>query len=235
MTRSFDLIPVLDLKAGQVVHARAGRRDQYRPIQTSLTPSSAPHDILEALLALGEFARVYVADLDAITGVGNHDALLAELARRFAIEFWVDRGIGTLDEASARGAGLTAIIGSESLECLDDLRAIHSALGPDGYVLSLDYRGDALVGPAGIDVSPDLWPNRVIAMTLARVGSGVGPDYDRLLRIQSLIGARRLYAAGGVRGLADLTGLAQDGVAGALVATALHDGSLSAAEIATLA
>jgi phosphoribosylformimino-5-aminoimidazole carboxamide ribotide isomerase len=235
MPRSFDLIPVIDLKGAQVVHARAGQRDHYRPIQTSLTPSSAPHDILEALLALGEFAHVYVADLDAITGVGNHDALLAELARRFAIEFWVDRGSGTLDQATGLGAGLMPIIGSESLESLDDLRAIHSALGPDGYVLSLDYRGDALVGPVGIDVMPDLWPNRVIAMTLARVGSGSGPDFDRLARLSGLTGGRRLYAAGGVRGLADLRGLALMGVAGALVATALHDGSLSAAEIATLA
>lgn len=235
MTRSFDLIPVIDLKGGQVVHARAGQRDQYRPIQTSLTSSSAPHDILEALLALGEFAHVYVADLDAITGLGNHDALLDELARRFAIAFWVDRGIGTLDQASALGAGLTPIIGSESLKSLDDLRAIRSTLGPNGFVLSLDYRGDAMVGPVGIDVLPDLWPNRVIAMTLARVGSAAGPDYDRLARIGDLIGGRRLYAAGGVRGLADLTGLARVGAAGALVATALHDGSLSAAEIATLA
>ena len=55
------------------------------------------------------------------------------------------------------------------------------------------------------------------------------------MRIGGLMGARRLYAAGGVRGLADLTGLAQVGAAGALVATALHDGSLSAADIATLA
>jgi phosphoribosylformimino-5-aminoimidazole carboxamide ribotide isomerase len=235
MARSFDLIPVIDLKAGQVVHARAGERDLYRPIETRLTRSSAPHDILEALLALGKFAHVYVADLDAITGTGSHDALLAQLAQQFAVKFWVDRGIGTAARAVGLSGGLKPVIGSESLSSLVDLAEIASVLGPDGYVLSLDYRGEMLVGPAGIDTLPETWPNRIIAMTLARVGSGAGPDFDRLERVAAIAGDRRLFAAGGVRGLADLTRLRQLGISGALVATALHDGSLAPSEIATLA
>jgi phosphoribosylformimino-5-aminoimidazole carboxamide ribotide isomerase len=235
MTRSFDLIPVIDLKAGQVVHARAGQRALYRPIQTRLTQSSAPHDILEALLALGQFAHVYVADLDAITGVGNHDDLLAELAQHFAIEFWVDRGIASSDRLSLPLRRVVPVIGSESIDTLDDVARIRSAVGPEAYVLSLDYRGDALVGPVGIDAMPQLWPRRVIAMTLARVGSGAGPDFDRLRRISAIAPDRRVYAAGGVRNLNDLVALQNEGVAGALVATALHDGSLTAVEIAAFA
>lgn len=234
MNHPFDLIPVLDLKAGQVVHARAGQRDLYQPIRTRLTQSSAPHDILESLLALGAFTRVYVADLDAITGVGGHDALLAELAQRFAVEFWIDRGISTLDQATGLAPGLTPVIGSESIDALENLAAIAAALGPAGYVLSLDYRGEALVGPVGIDAQAEIWPNRVIAMTLARVGSASGPDFGRLSQILATGTGHQVYAAGGVRGIADLRHLRQAGIAGALVATALHDGSLTADEIACL-
>jgi phosphoribosylformimino-5-aminoimidazole carboxamide ribotide isomerase len=234
MNQAFDLIPVLDLKAGQVVHARAGQRDLYRPIQTRLTPSSAPHDILESLLALGSFTRVYVADLDAIAGVGGHDALLAELARRFAVEFWIDAGISTLGQATGLAPGLTPVIGSESIGSIDNLAAIAAVLGPAGYVLSLDYRGEALVGPVGIDAQAEVWPNRVIAMTLARVGSRAGPDFDRLSQISATGAGRQIYASGGVRGIADLRRLQHAGIAGALVATALHDGSLTADEIARL-
>jgi phosphoribosylformimino-5-aminoimidazole carboxamide ribotide isomerase len=63
-------------------------------------------------------------------------------------------------------------------------------------------------------------------MTLSRVGAGTGPDLDRLSEIREMSPATRLYAAGGVRGPADVAALEEIGVAGALVATAIHDGTL---------
>ena len=68
-------------------------------------------------------------------------------------------------------------------------------------------------------------------MTLARVGSGAGPDLGRLASIQSIAGGREIYAAGGVRNAADLSGLKQAGVAGALIATALHERRIVAADL----
>jgi phosphoribosylformimino-5-aminoimidazole carboxamide ribotide isomerase len=43
---------------------------------------------------------------------------------------------------------------------------------------------------------------------------------------------QQLHAAGGVRGRQDLLRLAEMGIKGALVASALHDGRLGASEIA---
>jgi phosphoribosylformimino-5-aminoimidazole carboxamide ribotide isomerase len=71
-------------------------------------------------------------------------------------------------------------------------------------------------------------------MTLARVGSGAGPDFDRLAEIRAAAPDRALYAAGGVRGADDLAALNRLGVGGALVASALHDGSLTGADLAKL-
>ena len=68
-------------------------------------------------------------------------------------------------------------------------------------------------------------------MTLARVGSGAGPDLTRLAAIQSVAGGRELYAAGGVRDASDLSALKRAGAAGALIATALHDGRLGRADL----
>ena len=98
-------------------------------------------------------------------------------------------------------------------------------------MLSLDFRGDAFQGPSEILAEPGLWPRRVIAMTLARVGSGAGPDLTRLAAIRSVAGGRELYAAGGVRDAADLFALKRAGAAGALIATALHDGRLGRADL----
>ena len=63
-----DVIPVIDIKNGQVVHAQGGRRDSYRPIRTPLSPTSAPADVAAGLLRLAPFRNLYIADLDAIEG-----------------------------------------------------------------------------------------------------------------------------------------------------------------------
>jgi phosphoribosylformimino-5-aminoimidazole carboxamide ribotide isomerase len=71
-------------------------------------------------------------------------------------------------------------------------------------------------------------------MTLARVGSGAGPDLETLSEICGVAPGKRIFAAGGVRDAADLGLLARAGIAGALVASCLHDGCLRGPEIARL-
>lgn len=230
-----EIIPVIDLKAGQVVHARHGDRASYRPIQTPLSPTSTPTDVVAGLLRLHPFRRLYIADLDAIERHGNHDQTCAELAARFpGLELWVDNGIGTPDAASdwlARGLG-SLVAGSESQRDTNLLQALHQH---ERLILSLDYRGDAFQGPPEIAETPSLWPTRIIAMTLARVGAGHGPDLARLAAIRRIAPDRRFFAAGGVRGPDDLRALADAGAAGVLVATALHSGAITTADLKKMA
>ncbi len=226
-----EVIPVLDLKSGQVVHARGGQRDDYRPIATPLSRSSAPADVLAGLLRLHPFRRLYVADLDAIEGRGSHAAPLADLARAHpGLEIWVDAGMRDAElVAAVLAAGLAPVLGSESQvdgtllqACRDDQRV----------VLSLDFRGTNFQGPPAILATPSLWPSRVIAMTLAAVGAAAGPDEARVADVLRRAEGRQVYAAGGVRNGADLRRLAELGATGALVASALHGGTLGTAELA---
>ncbi len=228
-----EVIPVIDLIAGQVVHARSGKRETYRPIATPLSPSSRPADVLAGLLRLHPFRRLYVADLDAIEGRGSHAPLLAELTRAHpGLEIWVDAGVRDADSIAAlRAAGLTPVLGSESQRDEGLLRAFSN---DSGIVLSLDFRGDAFQGPAAILATPALWPARVIAMTLAAVGAGGGPDVDRVGDLLRRAEGRAVYAAGGVRNATDLRRLADLGAAGALVASALHAGTLGPDELAAV-
>lgn len=232
----FEIVPVLDLKAGRVVHARAGERDKYAPIRSNLADGSDPDAILDGLLRLAPFRCVYIADLDAIEARGDHWATIASLASRRRIEFWVDGGFADVKAASrAADRGAVPVLGTESWRDGEHLAAAIARLGPDRCVLSLDYRGDRFMGPAGFDTSAALWPGRLIVMTLSRVGTGSGPDLARLNAVGRIAGARRLYAAGGVRGTDDLRALAAGGFAGVLVATALHDGRLTSAALAEMA
>lgn len=227
-----ELIPVIDLMGGAVVHARRGARDAYRPIETPLSASAAPPDVADGLLALGAFRTLYIADLDAIAGRGGHDAQLQALAGRHpGLTLWVDAGEASpeaLARRVAKGPG-RPVIGSESLAGLAEAEA---ALAAGAGLLSLDYGPEGPRGPEGLHDNAALWPEAVIVMTLARVGAGQGPDLERLGAIRARAEGRRVYAAGGVRDADDLHRLAELGVAGVLLASALHDGRLSRADIA---
>ena len=230
-----EVIPVLDIRSGQAVHARMGRRDEYRPIETPLCHGSAPGDVVDGLLRLAPFPRLYVADLDAIERRGSHaQALHALAAARPALELWVDCGVA--DEAAARswldGTHGALVLGSETLDGPATLRGLRHE---PRVVLSLDFRGETFAGPKGLLDDVTAWPDRVVVMTLARVGAAQGPDLARVAAIVARAEGRSVYAAGGVRGRRDLEALREVGAAGALVATALHSGAFTHEEIAALA
>src|SRR5215471_17529787 len=229
-----DVIPVIDLKGGVVVHARMGQRDRYRPIDTPLAPTSGPVDVVRGLLSIHPFARLYIADLDAIARSGDNDGTISRLQATFpAVTFWVDSGIAELGAADRwLQAGLgDLVLGSEAQA---DAALVGHFSDDPRVVLSLDFRGAAFQGPAALLRDCAGWPRKVIVMTLTRVGSGAGPDLEQLSAIRDAARGRRVYAAGGVRDGADLVALSDAGIAGALVASCLHDGSLRAGDIEKL-
>ena len=103
-------------------------------------------------------------------------------------------------------------------------------------VLSLDLRSGRVLSP-----QPELQRlgapealarlgrsgvREAIVLDLARVGSGEGPDLGLVGELHGRFPQLALLAGGGVRDAADLRALAQAGAAGALVATALHNGAI---------
>jgi HisA/HisF family protein len=226
------IIPVLDLKDGTVVRAQMGERDRYRPIETPLAPGNNPVDVARGLLSVHPFQTLYIADLDAIEGRGDNEAAIARLRQAFPqLALWVDNGIADPADASAWLAHTShcLVLGSETQR---DPKLVRALSDHDRVILSLDFRGAQFAGPAELLDDTSAWPRRLIVMTLARVGSGAGPDTARIAEIRARAAGRSIYAAGGVRDASDLAALQQLGVAGALVATSLHDGRLSGAEIA---
>ena len=228
------VIPVIDLMGARVVRAQLGDRASYRRLESPLSPTSDPVDVVRGLLAVYPFPTLYVADLDAIQGDGDNFAALRRIREAFpGLQMWIDNGAAASAAIEALiDADLGApVIGSE-LQPDSALVAQHS--DSRRVVLSLDFRGDAFQGPEEILAEPALWPQRVIVMTLARVGSGTGPDVQRIAATRSIAGGREIYAAGGVRDAGDLSALKAAGAAGALIATALHERRIVAADLEAL-
>jgi phosphoribosylformimino-5-aminoimidazole carboxamide ribotide isomerase len=231
------VIPVLDLLDGHAVRAVRGERSRYRPIQSSLCATSEPLDVARALLAASGSQTLYIADLGAILGRGAHAETLAALADSLGagVTLWLDAGFtafGSVREVFARVAGFArtaspaAIVPVFGTETLLDPRAIGEARDA-GFepLLSLDYRLGLSLGSLSHD-DCSWWPERVIVMTLDRVGAFSGPDLDMLARLKAVAGARLVIGAGGVRNRADLDAAEAAGASGWLVASAFHDGTV---------
>lgn len=231
--QSLEIIPAIDLKGGVAVRARKGLRQHYAPIVTPLAKTCEPQDVISGLLVLHPFRTIYIADLDRIEGRGSNEQNIDRLSAAFPdVDFWVDAGVRSAADARAwliRNRKAHLVLGSETLESdavLADLAAVPRIL------LSLDNKGGELLGPNGIWGAPQRWPGRVIAMSLSRVGANTGPDFDCLEKVGRQTSKTKIYAAGGLRDARDLLLLNQSGASGVLVASALHDGRLSAAELA---
>jgi phosphoribosylformimino-5-aminoimidazole carboxamide ribotide isomerase len=195
--------------------------------------------------------ELYAADLDAILRGQPQRALVAALAGLGA-PLWLDAAIADADdsrEALALGAA-RVVVGLETLPSLDALTEICDAIGGEHVVFSLDLRaGVPLARPGVVENAGDddaavhlavraaeSGVATIALLDLARVGMGTGPDVALVARVRAAVGpAAELMAAGGVRGPDDLARLAAAGADGALVATALLDGRLTASDVAAAA
>ncbi len=231
------IIPVIDLLDGTVVHAKRGARANYQPIKSLLTASSKPLDIVTALLDLHPFTQLYIADLNAIQKLsGNNFEVIAAIAARFPkLELWLDADFSHIDDLKNwRHLNVRPILGSENFAHLDDYLAIK-----DKHVLSLDFmpasqQQSGFQGSLELLENAQIWPQDVIVMTLANVGTNQGANGELLQEILNRAAGKNVYAAGGVRGLGDLIALKNMGIHGALVATALHELQISADVIKSL-
>jgi phosphoribosylformimino-5-aminoimidazole carboxamide ribotide isomerase len=236
----------LDLAAGRAVHARGGQRERYAPVREVAGSPIEPGDALALACAYTErlgLTDLYVADLDAIRGVAPQDAVIAALAA-LDVRLWLDAGASSVESARrALELGATrVVVGLETLESFDALTSICAAVGGERVAFSLDVRDGepvlAKAASAGHEPASAIaaraaasGAGSVIVIDLARVGSGEGLDLALIARVRDAVPSLTLLAGGGVRGLDDVRRVAVAGCDGVLVATALHDGQLGAAEI----
>jgi phosphoribosylformimino-5-aminoimidazole carboxamide ribotide isomerase len=235
------IVPVIDLKGGIVVHARRGRRDEYAPIKSPLVDTCAPVAVARALCGMCHTKTLYVADLDALAGHPVNEETLRALSA--VAETWVDAGATTPERAAALRRARVArnVIGTESLDPDSPVnpsttQPVKTSRTPP-VVLSVDLRDGRLISPdpkladrPPADAAPlarSLHVDELLVIDLARVGSGSGPPLAAVAQLAQALPGVAIYAGGGVRDDDDLRALESAGAAGALVATALHEGKLT--------
>lgn len=232
------VIPVIDVMGGVVVRAVGGRRDAYSEWSSPLAGSSDPEAVARALLARTGAETLYVADLDMLRwGVSDWD-------RRFLSDL---PAITLLDAGGlVTGPGLRRVreVVASEIETntptfvREMLRRHRSTLPP---AFSVDVRNGRLLGRwnawgvrGPTDVlglagrAGDLGFRTLIVLDVASVGTGRGPNSAAICEsIRKTFPHVELITGGGVRSWADIDRLGECGVDGVLVASALHDGTLT--------
>ena len=161
-----------------------------------------------------------------------------------AAPLWLDAGVSSPERAhdAVRLGAARIVVGLETLPSYDALAQICAAVGGNRVAFSLDLRGgEPVVADGGIVPGE---PAHVVAaraavtgigailvIDLGRVGTGAGLDVELIDRVREAAPELTLLAGGGVRGPEDLERLASRGCDGALVATALLDGRIGAADV----
>lgn len=227
------IIPVIDLKGGQVVLARQGHRHSYQALSTALCPSSKIEHVIDAYLSIWPFTHIYIADLDALMGTGDNDAVINPLFARYPqLNFMIDCGSFTTRYHPAQITQYMTIIGTESI---NKTTLINIRQQTERFILSLDFSTTHKpIGDPLLYASNKLWPKDLIIMTLGRVGKNQGADLTKLKHYCHTYPEHNFIAAGGIRHINDLMQLKTLGIKQALVASALHNKTLTTHDIQIL-
>jgi HisA/HisF family protein len=236
------VLPVIDLLRGVVVRGIAGQRSEYRPLQSKLTTSVQPLDVARAIRSMFGFTNLYVADLDAIIDKQpNWNCYHALLNDGFHL--FVDAGVRDVAlSLELSRVGAEPIIGLESCPSPSVLAEIVDA-NQGQVTFSLDLKnGRPLLSSDSAGWSDNIAEiirqavasgvSRLIVLDLADVGTSSGGQTDTLCcSLKAEFPQIGLTCGGGVRGVGDLQKCKTLGASRVLVASALHDGRLTVADL----
>jgi phosphoribosylformimino-5-aminoimidazole carboxamide ribotide isomerase len=242
------VIPVIDIKDGLVVRAVAGQRDRYEPICSILCEGARPASIATAFVEHFRFPEVYVADLDAIAGHSpNWDTYRTIMS--LGLRLIVDSGIRDVEFALRLADSLSRVKGCaeivvalESFSSKSDLKEVNHAAGSGQAIFSVDlHNGQLLTDEPSwkssnvLQVVDDVVAagfQRLIVLDLSQVGTGHGWHLaNECQLIRRNYPSHELISGGGIQHVSDLKMLAANGCSAALIASALHDGRITAVDL----
>ena len=225
----FRIIFVLDILDGKVVHAVKGEREKYGPIHnfSNVCESSDPLHIVDDLSP----RELYIADLDRLEGTGNNDEVVKQLGWKTSL--MLDCGVATMDDVhlGQEMAG-SVILGTETAT----LELVESASNfyPRSINMSIDIKdGNILTSEPAFDILPiDLIKmlngydiNDLIILELSKVGTSSGINTEFLKQVVDHSN-HNILLGGGIKDMDDISHLKDIGLAGVLVATAVHNGTV---------
>jgi phosphoribosylformimino-5-aminoimidazole carboxamide ribotide isomerase len=208
-----------------------------------------PHELLLRYRSLGA-SWLHVVDLDgAKDGALANRSIIVALASQRAVRIQVGGGVrsaATIDDLLRQGVS-RVVVGSTAVEQPDQVMEWLVRYGPDRICLAFDVRLDDTGVPRvrtrgwTEDTAISLWDaiarfppgqiRHVLCTDIARDGALTGPNVELYREARSRFPLLAWQASGGIRDAADLTALAQTGVAGAVSGKALLEERITSEEL----
>lgn len=229
------IIPVMDLQRGKVVHAVSGQREKYKPLKSLLARVPDPLSIAIAFQRLG-LKELYIADLDAICLTGHNLDSIGQISSQNKLELMVDAGFRRADEVeSYTKKGVKKIVlATETLGSFNEVSKVIANYSVQ-VVASIDIKFGRVVAKSQSMQMPlaELIQkfeaegvSEILLLSLDKVGTAQGPNHAILENALSCTTVP-ILVGGGVRDIADVRRLQMQGVSGVLIATALHNGTIT--------
>lgn len=223
------LIPSIDLMGGKIVQLVQGEKKALEF-----------DGFAEWVERFSKYPLVQLVDLDAAMGTGSNRRLVADFCRHLRCQ--VGGGIRSLEEAQAvfNDGAKNVIFGSSLVKDgsidLSFARELNDCFGNDRLVFAVDARGER-VAIHGWKTTTSISPSEMIEQLepfcsaflythIETEGLMRGIPLETVRRLRQLT-SRRLIAAGGITGYAEIEQLESMGV-DAVVGMAIYSGMLSA-------
>ncbi len=230
-TAPFLVIPAVDLLGEEAVRLEQGDYDR-------VTHHAGDPAALVARFALWRPALIHVVDLEGARSGTLRPELIARLVEAAdGVPIQASGGIRSVADARRLlGAGAArVVVGTAAFAGEAALATFVESLG-DRLVVAVDARAGELAvsgweRSTGIDAAAAaercaaMGVERLLCTAVERDGTLSGPDLGLLATVRERSGLPVL-AAGGIRGMDDLAGLAALGVEGAIVGRALLEGRI---------
>lgn len=232
------VIPAVDIRGGRAVRLTRGRPENERVY------AEDPAEVAERFAREGA-AWLHVVDLDAALGSGRNREAVRRTVAAAGIPVQVGGGLRSIEavEETLTAGAERVVLGTEAVTDPEFLRLTISRFG-ERVVVSVDTEGDRAWVRGWTEEAGTLddalervaaaGAPRLLVTSVNRDGTMTGPDVDLYRRVLASAG-RPVLAAGGVRSADDLRALADAGVEGVIVGTALYEGTLTVAEAVEVA
>jgi phosphoribosylformimino-5-aminoimidazole carboxamide ribotide isomerase len=225
------VIPAVDIQSGRAVRLYEGDPSQETVYFENPVDAALHWQELDARM-------LHLVDLDAATGRGENRAALRAIARSIAIPFEVGGGVRSVETAReilALGAS-RVVVGTVAVKAPEVLRQMLWEFGAERVVVSLDARGMEVVVSGWAEetalrvpeLSQRIWVMGVrtlIYTDVRRDGTLAGLDLGVVHEVRAAWPGF-LIAGGGIASDADIEGLQDLGVEGAITGKAIYEGRI---------
>ena len=239
-----EIIPVIDILDGKVVHAVKGERNKYRPVKSILTKSPHPLDVAKVFKEKLGLTKLYIADINSILEKGNNFRYIEEIKEKLNPVLLLDYGIKDFKDLYKEIIDIIdyVILGTETINSVKVVEEAIKKIRPDKLFVSIDIKGQLLTSCKEIKNPLDavnlfrkMGIKNFIILDLNSVGTmlGLSTPIKNLVR-EITTGNLYIAIGGGVKNMNDIDYLKKFNVNAVLTATSLHKGNIIKKDIELL-